>query len=113
LSTVPAGHRARSERSSGLPIRDALRRVLTPLSAALQASVLIVRHTSPTVQSFLSSILGRALAMPVKQADTGEQLRVGVVYVAPPNLQAEGDEDAAARLTAVRSIRPIWLIFRT
>lgn len=64
----------------------ALRRVLTPLSAALQASVLIVRHTSPTVQSLLSSILGRALAMPVKQADTGEQLQAGVVYVAPPNL---------------------------
>jgi two-component system, chemotaxis family, protein-glutamate methylesterase/glutaminase len=64
----------------------ALQRVLTPLTAALKASVLIVRHTSPTMPSLLSSILGRVLAMPVKQADAGDRLQAGVVYIAPPDL---------------------------
>jgi two-component system chemotaxis response regulator CheB len=64
----------------------ALQRVLGPLSNTLKAVVLIVRHIGPAAPSLLSTVLGRVIKMPVKQAVAGEPLQPGVVYVAPPDL---------------------------
>ncbi len=46
----------------------------------------MVRHVSPTHASLLSHVLGRAIALPVKDAVAGEQLRPRVVYLAPLNM---------------------------
>ena len=64
----------------------ALQRVLGPLREDLQATILVVRHVSPTHISKLSRLLSRKIALPVKDAVAGEPLQPGVVYLAPPDL---------------------------
>jgi len=64
----------------------ALKRVLGPLRESLRAAILVVRHISPTHISRLSHVLGRSIALPVKDAVAGEPLQPGVVYLAPPDL---------------------------
>jgi two-component system chemotaxis response regulator CheB len=65
---------------------DALQRVPGPLRETLQASILVVRHTSPSRPSLLPLVLGRAITLPVKEPMAGEPLEPGVVYVAPADL---------------------------
>jgi two-component system, chemotaxis family, protein-glutamate methylesterase/glutaminase len=62
-----------------------LMRVVRGLPADLRATICIVLHISPDSPSALPSILQRAGAMPCRSAVDGEELRDGVILVAPPD----------------------------
>jgi len=62
----------------------ALPAVLSGLAPGFPAAIVIVLHLDPHVRSLLASVLGRACRLPVRQAESGDMLRAGIVYVAPP-----------------------------
>lgn len=64
---------------------NALSVILGDLPAGFPAAVAIVMHISPDHQSILAEILNRRTRLTVQQAHTGDILRPGCVFVAPPN----------------------------
>lgn len=64
---------------------DALTRLVSGLDPGLKAALLIVQHLRPDPgESLLPRILGRAAPLPVGLAGHGDQVRPGVILVAPP-----------------------------
>ncbi|MBE9189899.1 chemotaxis protein CheB [Gloeocapsopsis crepidinum LEGE 06123] len=63
----------------------ALSEVLSPLGADFPAAVTVVQHLYPHYRSHLAHILSQRIALPVKEAEQGDQLLPGKVYIAPPN----------------------------
>ncbi len=63
----------------------ALSVILGGLPKDFPASVAIVMHLSPDYKSVLAEILGKRTDLVVKQAQTGDVLCLGCVFVAPPN----------------------------
>jgi two-component system chemotaxis response regulator CheB len=63
----------------------ALRSILSRLPPDFPASVLIVQHLDPRHRSMMAHILGRETKLPVKEAQEGEQILPGNVYIGPPN----------------------------
>src|SRR5579884_1408246 len=61
-----------------------LREFLPQLPLIPDCCVLIVVHLAPLQRSFLPQILGRNANWTVKQAEDGETICAGVVYIAPP-----------------------------
>jgi chemotaxis response regulator CheB len=55
------------------------------LPATLSACVLVVLHTSPASRGMLASVIGRRSTLPVKQAEHGDALASGQIFVAPPD----------------------------
>lgn len=64
---------------------NALSQVLGALSKDFPSSIVVVQHLSPGHKSWIASLLGRATALRVKQAEHGEILLPGTVYTAPPD----------------------------
>lgn len=73
---------------------EALTQILSALPAGFGAPIVVVQHLSPEHRSLMSEILGRRTSLRVKQAEDGERLCAGTVYVAPPDqhvlIQAQG-----------------------
>jgi two-component system chemotaxis response regulator CheB len=63
----------------------ALSHVLSCLPADFAAPLLVVQHLDPHHRSWLAEILGRRVALTVRQVRGGEQIAAGNVYVAPPD----------------------------
>jgi len=63
----------------------ALRSVLSRLPAEFPASIVIVQHLDPRHRSLMAHILGRDTKLPVKEAQDGETILPGNVYIGPPN----------------------------
>ncbi len=63
----------------------ALQEVLHGLPSDFPASVVVVLHLMPDHTSYLAEILSRTSALPVAQAEDGQSLERGRVYVAPPD----------------------------
>jgi two-component system chemotaxis response regulator CheB len=63
----------------------ALTRVLAALPEDFPAPLVVVQHLDPRHRSLMAEILGRRVPLPVKQAETGDRLAPGQVYVAPPD----------------------------
>ena len=63
----------------------ALSIILGGLPADFPAAIAIVMHLSPEHKSILAEILNGRTHLAVKQAYTGDVLRPGSVFVAPPN----------------------------
>jgi two-component system, chemotaxis family, protein-glutamate methylesterase/glutaminase len=63
----------------------ALSHVLSSLPADFAAPLLVVQHLDPHHRSWLAEILGRRVALTVRQVRGGEQIAAGNVYVAPPD----------------------------
>lgn len=87
----------------------AMEAVLEALPADLHAAVVIVLHVSPTHRSLLAEILARRTALAVKQAEDGDVLEPGRVYVAPPDSHLIVDPDGRLRLdrsALVHHVRP-------
>jgi two-component system, chemotaxis family, protein-glutamate methylesterase/glutaminase len=59
-------------------------RVLEQLPADFPGAIVIVLHLQAAHPSMLATVLGRSSVLPVKQAEAGEPLEPGHVYVAPP-----------------------------
>jgi two-component system chemotaxis response regulator CheB len=86
----------------------ALPAVLSALPATFPAAIIVVQHLEPHYRSFLASILGRACRLPVREAESGEVIRGGVVYVAPPaaHLEVRGGELVLTHAAPVHFVRP-------
>jgi two-component system chemotaxis response regulator CheB len=63
----------------------ALTVVLSALPLDFPAPIAIVQHLDPRHPSLMAGILGRATPLMVKEAEEGEALRPGVVFIAPPD----------------------------
>lgn len=73
-------------------------RVLEELPADFGAAIVVVLHLQAAHPSMLATILGRALSIPVKQAEAGDVLEAGHVYVAPPAAHLLVGADGTLRL---------------
>ncbi len=63
----------------------ALSQVLSALPPEFPAAIVVVQHLDPKYPSHIAEILSRRTSLQVKQAESGDQLRPGMVYIAPPN----------------------------
>ncbi|NLY55801.1 MAG: chemotaxis response regulator protein-glutamate methylesterase [Firmicutes bacterium] len=61
----------------------ALREVITRLPATFPAAILVVQHMPPLFTRTLAERLDSAAAVTVKEAESGESIRPGTVYIAP------------------------------
>ena len=64
---------------------DALTTLIGALPADFAAPICVVHHTAPESPAILDRIFGRHSALRVSMARTGDRLRPGQVYVAPPD----------------------------
>ena len=88
---------------------NALGVVLAALPSNLRAPVVVVQHLAPRHPSHMAEILSRRTDLHVKQARDGEALRLGVVYIAPPDRHLLVNSDATLTLTEtelVHFVRP-------
>jgi two-component system, chemotaxis family, protein-glutamate methylesterase/glutaminase len=83
--------------------------VLGELPDDLGAAVVILLHLQAAHPSMLSTILARSSRLPVKQAEGGDRLEAGHVYVAPPGTHLLVRTDGSLQLDAtppVHFLRP-------
>jgi two-component system CheB/CheR fusion protein len=66
---------------------EAFRLLLGDLPADTGLAFVLIQHLDPTHPSSLSEILGRATAMPVREAGDGVRVKRDHVYVIPPNAE--------------------------
>jgi two-component system chemotaxis response regulator CheB len=64
---------------------EAVRTIAAGLPADFDAAVCVVIHLSPDAPSLLGNIVGKSAALPTTEAQPGERLRPGHIYVAPPD----------------------------
>jgi two-component system chemotaxis response regulator CheB len=64
---------------------EALTTIVSGLPADLPAAVFVVLHISPNSTSVLPQLITRAGALPATHARSGEPIRRGCIYVAPPD----------------------------
>jgi two-component system chemotaxis response regulator CheB len=62
---------------------EALVALFARLPSDLQATLAVVLHRSPTFEGRLAEVLGRRAALPVQEAQEGDRLRPGAIYIAP------------------------------
>ena len=88
---------------------SALGTVLSGFDAALPAPVIVVEHLLPGHESALASILAKRTPLLVKQAEDGDALVPGTVFIAPPDFHTVVDREGLIRLEPtppVRFVRP-------
>ncbi|MGC8838485.1 MAG: protein-glutamate methylesterase/protein-glutamine glutaminase [Anaerolineae bacterium] len=81
--------------STGGP--QALRRVLEGLPRGFQAPILVVQHMPPTFTRPFAERLGRAIRLRTREAEAGDVLEPGIVYVAPGGVHMVVRRDARTR----------------
>ncbi|PYP71661.1 MAG: chemotaxis protein CheB [Gemmatimonadetes bacterium] len=87
----------------------ALSSVLADLPAGFPAGILVVQHLDPRHRSLMADILNRRTRLEVKQAEDGDHLVPGRVYIAPPNRHLLLNGDGSLSLTQtelVHFVRP-------
>ena len=87
----------------------ALSQVLAALPADFAPAIVVVQHLDPRHRSLMADILSRRSALPVKQAEEGDKLRPGTVFIAPPNRHLLVNPDGSLTLTQtelVHFVRP-------
>jgi two-component system chemotaxis response regulator CheB len=62
----------------------ALTEVLDALPPDFPAPIVVVQHLDPRHRSLMAHILARRVRLRVKEAEQGERLCPGTVYIAPP-----------------------------
>lgn len=63
----------------------AISALLAALPPDFPVPILVVQHLSPHHPSLMAHILSRCIVLPVTQAEEGDTLRPGHVYLAPPD----------------------------
>ncbi len=95
----------------------ALSHVLAPLPADFPLPIVVVQHLHPHSDGYLIHILQEKCQLQIKQADEKEAIRLGFVYIAPPNYHLLIEEDKTFALsldTPVNYSRPaIDVLFET
>ncbi len=88
---------------------NALTEILSGLPANFPATIAIVQHLDPRHRSLMADILSRRTPLKVKQAQEGDYLELGTVYIAPPNRHLLVNPDKTFSLTQselVHFVRP-------
>lgn len=88
---------------------NALTLVLSALPQAFPAAIVVVQHLDPRHRSLMADILRRRTPLRVKEAEAGESLAPGTVFIAPPNQHLLVNPDATVALTQtelVHFVRP-------
>ncbi len=88
---------------------NALTQVLSNLPADFPATIVVVQHLDPRHRSLMANILSRRTSLEVKQAEVGDSLSQGTVYIAPPNRHLLVNPDGSLSLTQselVHFVRP-------
>jgi two-component system, chemotaxis family, protein-glutamate methylesterase/glutaminase len=116
--------RARSKTASTPPVQQdfeivavaasagglsALGHVLSHLPPDFPAAIVVVQHLDPRHRSLMAEILGRRTSLQVRQAQEGDQLRQGTVYIAPPDHHLLVNSDGTLSLSRselVHFVRP-------
>ncbi len=84
-------------------------KLLAALPADFPAAIVLVQHLDPNHASLMAEILGRRIRLRSRQAEDGERLQAGVVYVAPPDRHLLVNPDGTLSLTRtalVHFVRP-------
>ncbi len=87
----------------------ALSRILESLPADFPAPIVVVQHVDPRHRSLMAEILGKRTALRVKEAEEGERISRGTVYIAPPDRHLLVNADGSLSLTQtelVHFVRP-------
>lgn len=88
---------------------NALSQVLSTLPPDFPAAVTLVQHLDPHHPSRLADILGRRTQLVVKQAQEGDLLHPGTIYIAPPDEHLLVNSDGTLSLShseLVHFVRP-------
>jgi len=88
---------------------NAIGKVLEALPGDFPAPIVIVQHLDPRHRSLIAEILSRQTRMHVKQAEEGEPLKAGTVYIARPDRHLLVNADDTLSLTQtelVHFVRP-------
>jgi two-component system chemotaxis response regulator CheB len=83
--------------------------VLRGLPSTFPAALLVVQHVSPRHKSYLAETLAYRTALRVKQAEEGDRLHPGEVFVAPPDRHLIVNPDSTLSLSQtgrVHHVRP-------
>lgn len=83
---------------------NALSKVLAELPADFSAAVVIVQHLAPQHRSHMADILDRRTPLPVKEAEEGEALHAGTVFIAPPNRHLLVNPDGTLSLSQAKLV---------
>jgi two-component system chemotaxis response regulator CheB len=87
----------------------ALTHVLAALPGHFPAALVVVQHLDPRHRSLMADILSRRTPLRVKQAEEGDCLAAGTVFVAPPDRHLLLNADSTLSLTQselVHFVRP-------
>lgn len=87
----------------------ALGEVLSDLPASFPASIAVVQHLDPRHRSLMADILRRRTRLSVEQADEGDRMAPGTVFIAPPDRHLLVNPDGSLSLTQselVHFVRP-------
>jgi len=88
---------------------QALTALLSALPPHLDAALIVLLHLLPDHRSHLAAILGRKTELRVKEAEDGDRLEAGCVYVAPPDVHLYVEAGGTLALRdgpAVNHLRP-------
>src|SRR5262249_58147584 len=102
----PADVLASAPPAGGLRARG---RVLAALPPNSPPAIVVVQHLDPRHRSLMADILSRRSTLPVKQAEEGDKLQPGMVFIAPPNKHLLVNPDGSLSLTQselVHFVRP-------
>ena len=87
----------------------ALTEVLSSLTADFPASITVVQHLDPRHRSLMADILNRKSRLPIKQAEEGDRMQPGAVFIAPPDRHLLVNVDgmlSLSRAELVHCVRP-------
>jgi two-component system, chemotaxis family, protein-glutamate methylesterase/glutaminase len=87
----------------------ALTKLLSGLPESFPAALLVVQHLDPRHRSLMAEILSRRTALEVRQAEDGDAIVAGSVYIAPPDNHLLANADGTLSLTQselVHFVRP-------
>ncbi|HWP41913.1 MAG TPA: chemotaxis protein CheB [Blastocatellia bacterium] len=87
----------------------ALTNVLSALPSDFPTPITVVQHLDPHHPSFMAKILARRTKLKVKQAEEGDILERGIVYIAPPDKHLLVNQDGTISLShseLVHFVRP-------
>jgi two-component system chemotaxis response regulator CheB len=82
----------------------ALTRMLTDLPPEFPAPIVVVQHLDPRHRSLMADLLGRRTRLAVKQAEDGETVTPGAVYIAPPDRHLLVNADRKLSLTSTQLV---------
>lgn len=88
---------------------QALSSIMSALPAEFPAGVLVVQHLDPRHRSLMADILSRRTKLTVKEAEEGDVIRPGHLYIAPPNKHMLVNPDGTLSLSQselVHFLRP-------